>query len=146
LDEKTDRKVIAITKFIFSRFETRVVIESLKIIVTFYGVGSRPYCNAIDSRSGRVPMTISEYSVTAFAPSKKRIFPLAAHSDGIARPDPVNPGIFKRLMLAWQRSKQNRLELHLRLTIPVGRLKYYGAPFPALHVDDRYRHHPYIRD
>jgi hypothetical protein len=91
-------------------------------------------------------MTISDYSVTAFALRKKRIFPLAARSNGIARPDPVNPGIFKRLMLAWQRSKQNRLELHLRLTIPAGRLKHHAALFPALLADDRYRHHPYIRD
>jgi hypothetical protein len=54
--------------------------------------------------------------------------------------------MLKRLMLAWQRSKQNRLELHLRLTIPAGRLKHYDALFPALSADDRYRHHPYIRD
>jgi hypothetical protein len=54
--------------------------------------------------------------------------------------------ILKRLMLAWQRSKQKRLELHLSLTLPAGRLRHYGALFPALPVDDRYRHHPYIRD
>jgi len=172
----------------------------------------------LDNRSGRVPMTLSDYSVTAFALlngarviayapqihcltrdngkaaavslitwtlfslanaatvayalfvindtlmagvfalnllgcltivaiiGKKRIFSLPARADMIAEPDPVNSGIFKRLMLAWQRSKQNRLELHLRMTIPADRLKHYGEPFSALPVDDRYRHHPYIRD
>jgi len=56
---------------------------------------------------------------------KKRIFPLPARSSMIARPDPANPGMLGRLMLAWQRSKQKRLDLHLRLTIPAARLKQY---------------------
>jgi hypothetical protein len=75
---------------------------------------------------------------------KKRIS--SASSRRIAGHDAVDHGIFKRLMLAWRRSAQKRLELHLRLTIPAHRRKSCHTSFPDLSADDRYRHHPYIRD
>jgi hypothetical protein len=77
---------------------------------------------------------------------KKRIFLLAAFSDMIARRDPADHGMLQRLMLAWQRSKQKRLELHLRLTIPSSQLKHCGTLFSAAPPGDRYRRHPYVRD
>ena len=77
---------------------------------------------------------------------KKRIFPLSASSDVIATRDPAPLGIPGRLMQAWRRSKQKRLELHLRLTIPANRLKHYDTLFSTPPAGDRYRHHPYVRD
>jgi hypothetical protein len=77
---------------------------------------------------------------------KKRIFPISASSDMIAKREPADRGMLGRLMLAWQRSKQRRLELHLRLTIPANRLKHYDSLFSVPPAGDRYRHHPYVRD
>jgi len=75
---------------------------------------------------------------------KKRLF--SASSRRIAGHDPVDHGMFKRLLLAWRRSAQKRLELHLRLTLPASRLKRWQSPFSDLSAADRYRHHPYVRD
>jgi hypothetical protein len=62
-----------------------------------------------------------------------------------AEHDCADHGILKRLLLAWRRSAQKRLELHLRLTLPTsGRRR--GGPFLEFSADDRFRHHPYIRD
>jgi hypothetical protein len=77
---------------------------------------------------------------------KKRIFSLSASSNMIAERDSMDHGMLKRLMLAWRRSAQKRLELHLKLTIPAYRPIHHDAPFLDLSADDRYRHHPYIRD
>jgi len=77
---------------------------------------------------------------------KKRIFSLSASSNMIAERDSIDHGMLKRLMLAWRRSAQKRLELHLKLTIPAYRPIHHDAPFLDLSADDRYRHHPYIRD
>jgi hypothetical protein len=77
---------------------------------------------------------------------KKRIFLLSASSNMIAKRDSMDHGMLKRLMLAWRRSAQKRLELHLKLTIPAYRPIHHDAPFLDLSADDRYRHHPYIRD
>jgi hypothetical protein len=77
---------------------------------------------------------------------KKRIFLLSASSNMIAERDSTDHGMLKRLMLAWRRSVQKRLELHLKLTIPAYRPIHHDAPFLDLSADDRYRHHPYIRD
>jgi hypothetical protein len=77
---------------------------------------------------------------------KKRIFLLSASSNMIAKRDSMDHGMLKRLMLAWRRSAQKRLELHLKLTIPAYRPIHNDAPFLDLSADDRYRHHPYIRD
>jgi hypothetical protein len=77
---------------------------------------------------------------------KKRIFLLSASSNMIAERDSMDHGMLKRLMLAWRRSAQKRLELHLKLTIPAYRPIHHDAPFLDLSADDRYRHHPYIRD
>jgi len=77
---------------------------------------------------------------------KKRIFLLSASSNMIAERDSMDHGMLKRLMLAWRRSAQKRLELHLKLTIPAYRSIHHDAPFLDLSADDRYRHHPYIRD
>jgi hypothetical protein len=77
---------------------------------------------------------------------KKRIFLLSASSNMIAERDSMDHGMLKRLMLAWRRSAQKRLELYLKLTIPAYRPIHHDAPFLDLSADDRYRHHPYIRD
>jgi hypothetical protein len=77
---------------------------------------------------------------------KKRISSVPASSNMIGERDSADHGMLKRWMLAWQRSRQKRLELRLRLTIPADRLKHHGTSFPAPPADDRYRHHPYIRD
>jgi hypothetical protein len=77
---------------------------------------------------------------------KKRIFSLSASSNMIAERDSMDHGMLKRLMLARRRSAQKRLELYLKLTIPAYRLIHHDAPFLDLSADDRYRHHPYIRD
>jgi hypothetical protein len=77
---------------------------------------------------------------------KKRIFSLSASSNMIAERDSMDHGMLKRLMLAWRRSAQKRLELYLKLTIPAYRPIHHDAPFLDLSADDRYRHHPYIRD
>jgi hypothetical protein len=77
---------------------------------------------------------------------KKRIFSLSASSNMIAERDSMDHGMLKRLMLARRRSAQKRLELYLKLTIPAYRPIHHDAPFLDLSADDRYRHHPYIRD
>ncbi len=77
---------------------------------------------------------------------KKRIFSLSASSNMIAERDSMDHGMLKCLMLAWRRSAQKRLELYLKLTIPAYRPIHHDAPFLDLSADDRYRHHPYIRD
>jgi hypothetical protein len=76
---------------------------------------------------------------------KKRFFSLPTSSNTIAAQS-VDHGLPRRLMLAWQRTKQRRLERHLQLTITANRLKRYNALFPIASAGDRYRHHPYMRD
>jgi hypothetical protein len=73
--------------------------------------------------------------------ARKRFFSVTTAGRGSV--DDRMPG---RLMQAWRRSKQKHLELHLRLTVPGGRLKRHEALFPMFPANDRYRHHPCIRD
>jgi hypothetical protein len=76
--------------------------------------------------------------------TRKRFFSLPAVT--IAGRNSDDHRMPERLMRAWQRSKQRRLELHLRLTVPGSRLKRYETLFPVFPANDRYRHHPCIRD
>jgi hypothetical protein len=77
---------------------------------------------------------------------RKRIFPLPASSDRVIRRDRADHGMLARLMLAWRRNRQMQLELHLKLTTPSYRWKRGDTPFSTPAADDRYRHHPYVRD
>jgi hypothetical protein len=50
----------------------------------------------------------------------------------------------ERWMLAWRRRAEERLAIHLRLTLPTGRMKDRMADSPS--IKDRYRHHPLVRE
>jgi hypothetical protein len=72
---------------------------------------------------------------------RKRILSLPA-----SRCDRADHGMLARLMLAWRRNRQKQLELHLMLTTPSHRWKRRDTLFSNSLADDRYRHHPHVRD
>lgn len=72
--------------------------------------------------------------------ARKRFFQLPRVT--IARRNSVDHRMLGRLLRAWQRSKQKRLELHLRLTVFGGQLKRHGTLFPVFPANDRCRHPP----
>jgi hypothetical protein len=76
--------------------------------------------------------------------ARKRFFSFPTIT--IAGRNAVGRRMLGRVMQAWRQSKQKRLELHLRLTVPGSRLKRYETLFPVFPANDRYRHHPCIRD
>jgi hypothetical protein len=57
-------------------------------------------------------------------------------------------GVFERLMLAWQSRAQSQLDLHLKLMLPGKRVRYPpdDTQFWRPPRDDKYRHHPNIRE
>ena len=57
-------------------------------------------------------------------------------------------GLFERLMQSWRRRAQKRLDLHLQLTLPSKPRRYRAedSPFGSPSRDDKYRHHPNIRE
>lgn len=77
---------------------------------------------------------------------KKRYLSRPTSREGIAGQDFSVRRVFRRLMLAWRRRAQKRLELHLKLTVPTRRLAKHDSTFLNLSGDDKYRHHPYVRD
>lgn len=52
--------------------------------------------------------------------------------------------LLRRLMSAWRRSAEKHLQMHLMLTLPSNRVRFGEGYLSA--IDDKYRHHPYIRE
>lgn len=75
--------------------------------------------------------------------AKRRLDSSSGTVDGSNRTS-SGPTPLQRLRLAYRRHAEERLRLHLRLTLPAHKFKRYQSYGSA--IDDKYRHHPYVRE